>query len=82
MQNCSRFKVRLHSEFCITVGAVRWLLAAYVLGALVGFWRTDGPPATKLTFGMLWPIGPLAFLITISGLIVAAAIAFSGPRRR
>jgi hypothetical protein len=48
---------------------------------LVGLWRTDGPPATKLALALLWPIGPFAFVVTISGLIVAAAIAFIGPRR-
>jgi hypothetical protein len=58
------------------------LLTAYVIGVLVGLWRTDGPPATKLTLALLWPIGPLAFLVTISGLVIAAAIAFIGPRRR
>ena len=58
------------------------LLTAYVTGVLVGLWRTDGSPATKLTLAVLWPLGPLAFLITISGLIVAAAIAFLSPRRR
>jgi hypothetical protein len=58
------------------------LLTAYVIGVLVGLWRTDGPPATKLTLALLWPLGPLAFLVTISGLVIAAAIAFIGPRRR
>jgi hypothetical protein len=61
---------------------VRTLLTAYVIGVLVGLWRTDGPPATKLTLAVLWPLGPLAFVITISGLIVAAVIAFSGPRQK
>jgi hypothetical protein len=60
---------------------VRVLLTAYVIGVLVGLWRTDGPPATKLTLALLWPIGPLAFLVTISGLVIAGAIAFIGPRR-
>ena len=57
------------------------LLTIYVLGVLVGLWRTDGPPATKLALALLWPIGPIAFLITISGLAVAAIIAFARPRR-
>jgi hypothetical protein len=61
---------------------VRVLLIAYVAGVLVGLWRTDGPPLTKLALALVWPIGPLAFLVTISGLVVAAAIAFIGPRRR
>jgi hypothetical protein len=54
----------------------------YVLGGLVGLWRTDGPPATKLTLALLWPIGPIAFLITVSGLAVAAIIAFAKPGAR
>jgi hypothetical protein len=58
------------------------LLSAYVMGVLVGLWRTDGPPATKLTLALLWPIGLIACLVTISGLVVVAAIAFLGPRRR
>jgi hypothetical protein len=62
------------------VAHVRVLLTAYVIGVLIGLWRTDGPPATKLMLALLWPLGPLAFLITISGLAVAAAIAFIGLR--
>ena len=61
---------------------VRALLTIYLMGVLVGLWRTDGPPATKLTMALLWPIGPLAFLVTISGLVVAAAIALLGPSRK
>jgi hypothetical protein len=57
-------------------------LTIYAIGVLVGLWRTDGPPATKVVFAALWPIGPLAFLATVSGLLVAAAIAFAGPRRK
>jgi hypothetical protein len=87
MQNSELFFVQravciLHSEFCIRVRPVRALLAIYVLGVLVGLWRTDGTPATKLALALLWPIGPLAFVVTISGLVVAAAIAFIGPRRK
>ena len=61
---------------------VRVLLTAYLLGVLVGLWRTDGPPSTKLTLALLWPLGLLAFLITISGLILAAPVAFIGRRRK
>jgi hypothetical protein len=61
------------------VERVRALLTIYLMGVLVGLWRTDGPPATKLTMALLWPIGPLAFLVTISGLVIAAGIAFIGP---
>jgi hypothetical protein len=58
---------------------VRVLVTAYVIGVLVGLWRADGPPATKITLALLWPIGPLAFLVTISGLVVAALIAAVAP---
>jgi len=64
------------------VAHVRVLLTAYLLGVLVGLWRTDGPPSTKLTLALLWPLGVLAFLITISGLILAAPVAFIGRRRK
>jgi hypothetical protein len=64
------------------VGCVRVLLTIYLMGVLVGLWRTDGPPATKLTMALLWPIGPLAFVVTVSGLVVAAAIAFVGRGRK
>jgi len=64
------------------VAHVRVLLTAYLLGVMVGLWRTDGPPSTKLTLALLWPLGVLAFLITISGLILAAPVAFIGRRRK
>ena len=64
------------------MGRVRALLTIYLMGALVGLWRTDGPPATKLTMALLWPIGPFAFAITISGLLVAAVIALVAPKPR
>jgi len=51
-----------------------------VMGVLIGVWRTDGSPATKLTLALLWPLGPVAFFITIAGLLLAAPIAFIGRR--
>ena len=75
-------KTTLNSAFCILNYSDAVFLTAYVIGVLVGLWQTDGPPATKLTLALLWPLGPLAFLVTISGLVIAAAIALIGPRRR
>ena len=59
---------------------VRVLLTGYVVGVLIGVWRTDGSPATKLTLALLWPLGLVAFVITIAGLLLAAPIAFIGRR--
>jgi hypothetical protein len=58
---------------------MRAFLTVYAIGVLIGLWRADGPPATRLMLALLWPLGPLAFLVTISGLVVVAAIAFVGP---
>jgi hypothetical protein len=62
--------------------SVNLLLTVYIVGVIIGLWRTDGPLPTKLTMALLWPIGPLAFFVTINGLLVAAVIAFSAPRRK
>ena len=53
-----------------------WMLAVYLVGVIVGLMATQGGPATRLVLAVLWPLGPLAFLITVSGLLVVAAIAF------
>lgn len=52
------------------------LVAIYVAGALVALWRTDGAPLTRLAIALLWPIGPLAFVVTVSILLAASVIAF------
>jgi hypothetical protein len=37
---------------------------------------SQGGAATRLLLALLWPLGPLAFVITVTGLLVVAAIAF------
>ena len=51
-------------------------LFLYIGGVLVGLLLTDGRPAERLALAVLWPLGPLAFIVTVSILLVAAAIAF------
>lgn len=53
-----------------------WMLAVYLVGVVVGLIATQGGPATRLLLAVLWPLGPLAFLITVGGLLVVAAVAF------
>jgi hypothetical protein len=48
----------------------------YVVGVLVGLFATQGGVATRLGLALLWPLGPLAFIITVAGLLVVGAIAF------
>jgi hypothetical protein len=52
------------------------VVACYALGIAVALWRTDAAWPARLGLALLWPIGPLAFLVTVSALIAAACIAF------
>jgi hypothetical protein len=52
------------------------LLAIYVAGAVVALWRTDAAPLTRMAIALVWPIGPLAFVVTVSILLAASVIAF------
>jgi hypothetical protein len=49
---------------------------AYLAGVVVGLWRTDGAPRTRVAVALLWPLGPLAFAITITVLLAASLVAF------
>ena len=51
-------------------------LAAYLLGVVAGLWRTDGPPGIRLLLALLWPLGPLAFAVTVTALLAASLLAF------
>ena len=53
---------------------VLWTI--YAAGALVAIWRTDAAWPTRLAVAVLWPLGPLAFLVTVSILLAASLIAF------
>ena len=53
-----------------------WLAGIYMLGVIVGLIATQGGVATRLLMALLWPLGPLAFIITVAGLLIVAAIAF------
>jgi len=48
----------------------------YLAGVLVGLLASQGGVSTRLGLALLWPLGPLAFAITVAGLLVVAAIAF------
>ena len=50
--------------------------AVYAAGALVALWRTDAGWPTRIALALLWPIGPLVFLVTVAILLGASLIAF------
>jgi len=51
-------------------------LAVYGLGVLIALWRTDASWPIRIAIALVWPIGPLAFVVTVSILIAASLIAF------
>ncbi len=53
-----------------------WIAIVYVVGAMIGLLVTDGGLAARIGLALAWPLGPLAFLVTVAGLLVVAAIAF------
>jgi hypothetical protein len=55
---------------------VKVLWALYAAGAIVAIWRTDAAWPTRLALAALWPLGPLAFLVTVGILLAASLIAF------
>jgi hypothetical protein len=56
---------------------IEWALAGmYVAGVALGLLMSDEQPAQRFVLAVLWPLGPLAFVMTVSILLVAAVIAF------
>ena len=55
---------------------VKVLWTLYAVGALVAIWRTDASWPTRVALALLWPLGPLAFLVTVGVLLGASVIAF------
>ncbi|MGH6690647.1 MAG: hypothetical protein ACREF4_08215, partial [Gammaproteobacteria bacterium] len=52
------------------------LLPVYLAGVAVGLLFTDARGPARLALALLWPVGFLAFAITVSILFVAALVAF------
>jgi hypothetical protein len=63
-------------------------LLIYTAGAAIALLRTDARWLTRVVLALLWPVGPLAFVVTVSlllgvslfvfplfGLVVAAGLA-------
>ena len=48
----------------------------YVLGLAAGLIFTDARPLARIGLALAWPIGPLAFVTVVSGLLIAALYIF------
>ena len=49
--------------------------AVYVAGVAWGLLVIDARPVARVGLALLWPLGPLAFALTIAVLLVASLIA-------
>jgi hypothetical protein len=48
----------------------------YLGGAALALWRTDASWPIRVVLALLWPIGPVAFVLTVCLLLAASMIAF------
>ena len=55
---------------------MRWLLSVYAAGVLLALWRTDARLPARVAVALLWPVGPIAFMVTVSILLAASVVAF------
>ena len=55
-----------------------WTVAAlvYVAGVAWGLLAGDARPVERVALALLWPLGPLAFAVTIVVLLAASLIAY------
>ena len=52
------------------------VLIVYVAGVVIGLLRVDASPVTRLGVSLLWPVGVVAGVVTISALVLAAMVLF------
>ena len=55
---------------------MRLVLLIYVVGVAAGLVFTDARPPARVALALAWPIGPLAFVTVVTGLLVAALYIF------
>ena len=51
-------------------------LGVYLVGALIALVKTDAGWGTRVLLAALWPVGPLAFALTVATLVTVGMIAF------
>lgn len=51
-------------------------LVVYLIGAAIALARTDAGWGTRLLLAAIWPLGPLAFVVTVASLVAVGMVAF------
>ena len=52
------------------------VLLIYAVGVAAGLLLTDGSVPTRILLALLWPLGPLTFVVVVAGLLVASLYLF------
>ena len=60
----------------VAIGLGDLLIGVYAIGVVIALFAIDAPGLKRLGLALLWPLGPAAFVITISLLLLALPIAF------
>lgn len=55
---------------------MRVALLIYAAGVVAGLLLTDARPLPRVILALTWPIGPLAFVAVVAGLLTAALYLF------
>ena len=55
---------------------MRVALLIYALGVIAGLILTDAKPLPRVALALAWPVGPLAFGVVVSVLLLAALYLF------
>jgi hypothetical protein len=71
----SRVKIRGVSN-AVGFGAWHLALGIYVAGVLWALIAANTRPLERVTLAILWPLGPLAFVVTVTILLAALPVAF------
>jgi hypothetical protein len=50
--------------------------AVYLSGVLIGLLGSDAPVRTRVVLAALWPLGAVAFVVTVTILLAASLVAF------
>jgi len=48
----------------------------YAVGVVIGLITTDARPLARICLALLWPVGVLAFVVTVGGLLAVSTVLF------
>ena len=55
---------------------MRVVILIYVVGVVAGLIFSDARPLARAGLAVAWPVGPLAFAVVVTGLLLAALYIF------